>query len=73
MGSFMEPVFKTILRVQTAAEADYVVAKLRAHGFHPVEPSMSSHFSLAGAEVCFPIEVPTAEFCAAKRVLDSEV
>ena len=63
--------FTTVRTVQTAGEADLMVSVLRSAGLHPVELYMSPHFGLAGAEVSFPIQVPSEEYAAAKEILDS--
>jgi hypothetical protein len=44
---------------------------LRAAGLHPIELSTSSHFSIAGVEISFPIQVPTAEAESAREILAS--
>ena len=63
--------FTTVRTVQTAGEADLMMSVLRSAGLHPVDLSLSPHFGLAGAEVSFPIQVPSEEHAAAKAILDS--
>ena len=63
--------FTTVRRARTASEADLMISVLRSAGLHPVELSLSPHFGLAGAEVDFPIQVPSEESAAAKEILDS--
>jgi hypothetical protein len=63
--------FTTVRTTQTASEADLMISVLRSAGLHPVELSLSPHFTLAGAEVFFPIQVPSEEHAAAKALLDS--
>jgi hypothetical protein len=63
--------FTTVRRARTASEADLMISVLRSAGLHPVELSLSPHFGLAGAEVDFPIQVPSEEHAAAKEILDS--
>ena len=63
--------FTTVRTVQTVGEADLMMSVLRSAGLHPVDLSLSPHFGLAGAEVCFPIQVPSEEHAAAKAILDS--
>jgi hypothetical protein len=63
--------FTTVRTARTASEADLMISVLRGAGLHPVELSLSPHFSLAGAEVSFPIQVPSEEYAAAKAILDS--
>jgi hypothetical protein len=61
----------TIRTARTLAEADLLIASLRAAGLHPVELSTYSHFSLAGVEIEYPIRVQTDEAQAAKELLNS--
>jgi hypothetical protein len=61
----------TVRTARTASEADLMISVLRSAGLHPVELSLSPHFGLAGAEVDFPIQVPSEESAAAKEILDS--
>jgi hypothetical protein len=61
--------FTTIRTARTAVEADMMLAALRAAGMHPLELSTSSHFSVAGADVSFPIDVPVSEAEAAREIL----
>ena len=63
--------FTTVRTAQTAGEADLMISVLRSAGLHPVDLSLSPHFGLAGAEVDFPIQVPSEEHAAAKAILDS--
>ena len=63
--------FTTVRTVQTVGEADLLRSVLRSAGLHPVDLSLSPHFGLAGAEVSFPIQVPSEEHAAAKAILDS--
>ena len=63
--------YTTIKTAQTAMEADMILSALRAAGLHPVELSLSPHFSLVGMNISFPIEVPTSETEAAREILDS--
>ncbi len=63
------PAFSVVRTVRTAFEADMLVAFLRTEGLHPIDINTSAHFSLAGAEIDFPIEVPTEELEAARELL----
>jgi hypothetical protein len=63
------PSFSVVRTVRTAAEADMLIAFLRSEGLHPLDINTSAHFSLAGAEIDFPIEVPTEELEAARELL----
>jgi len=46
-----------------------LITYMRSAGLHPLDLNTSSHFSLAGAEVDFRIEVPTEEQNAAREFL----
>lgn len=61
--------FKTVKTARTAIEADLMISALRAAGLHPVELSMSSHFSVAGVDISYPIQVPVAEVEPARELL----
>ena len=63
--------FTTVRTVHTVGEADLMMSVLWSAGLHPVDLSLSPHFGLAGAEVSFPIQVPSEEHAAAKAILDS--
>ena len=67
----MTPTFSVLRTARTAIEADLLISALRAEGFHPNDISTASHFSIAGVEVSYHIEVPTAELPAAKEFLAS--
>ena len=47
-----------------------LIASLRSAGLHPLDLNTASHFSLAGAEIEFHIEVPTEELAAARDLLE---
>ena len=63
----------TIGTTRTAAEADMKMSALRAAGFHPLELLMFENFSLAGAEISYPIRVSSAEAGAARDLVDTLV
>ena len=48
-----------------------LIAVLRGAGFHPVDLVTSAHFSLAGADIAFRVEVPTSEASEAVEFLDA--
>ena len=48
-----------------------LIAVLQSAGLHPLELETSSHFSLAGADVSYRIEVPTSEVSEAQEFLKS--
>ncbi len=63
------PAFSVVRTVRTAVEADMLITFLRSEGLHPIDINTSAHFSLAGAEIEFPINVPTGELDAARELL----
>ena len=63
------PAFSVVRTVRTAVQADMLISFLRGEGLHPNDINTSAHFSLAGAEIDFPIEVPTEELDAAQELL----
>jgi demethylmenaquinone methyltransferase/2-methoxy-6-polyprenyl-1,4-benzoquinol methylase len=65
------PTFTTIRTVRTAVEAGLALSLLRNAGFHPVEISTSSHFSVAGVDISYPIEVPVSEAVEARKFLEA--
>ncbi len=65
------PAFTTIASVRTLAEADMLAAVLRTSGLHPLEQGTFGHFSLAGADIQYRVEVPTEEADAAREALQT--
>ena len=65
------PDFTVVRTTRSSAEADMLIAVLRGAGFHPADLVTSAHFSLAGADTAFHIEVPTSEASEAGELLNS--
>jgi hypothetical protein len=65
------PTFTKIRNTRTAAEADVLIATLRAAGLHPQDLAMSDHYSVAGMQSSFWIVVPTEEVLRAREILGS--
>ena len=65
------PAFSVVQTVRTAEQADMLITFLRNEGLHPVDINTSAHFSLAGAEIDFPIKVPTEELESARELLSA--
>jgi hypothetical protein len=65
------PAFSVVRTVRTQAEAEMLISFLRSAGLHPLDLDTSSHFSLAGADISFHIEVPTTELEPARELLKS--
>jgi hypothetical protein len=65
------PAFSVVRTARTAIEAEVLISVLRGAGLHPQELDTAGHFSLAGADVSFHVEVPTSELSAATEFLKS--
>jgi len=52
-------------------EAGLFISLLENAGLHPVNVDIASSFLVAGAEIEYPVRVPTAEAAEAREVLDS--
>jgi hypothetical protein len=63
------PAFSTVRSTRTQAEADLLIAVLRAAGLHPLELETFGHISLAGADVDYSVRLPTSELAQARAVL----
>ena len=63
--------FTTVRTTRTPMEAELVIASLRRAGLHPVELNTAAHFSLAGADIEYLVQVPTSEMAEATDVLNS--
>jgi hypothetical protein len=67
----MTPTFSVLRTARTAIEGDLLISALRSGGFHPNDLNTSSHFSIAGVDISYPIHVPSEELPAAKEFLAS--
>ena len=65
------PTFSVVRTARTAIEAEVLISVLRGAGLHPQDLETAGHFSLAGADVSFHIELPTGELSAARDFLKS--
>lgn len=63
------PAFSVVRTTRTAIEAELLIAAMRCEGLHPLDLETAGHFSLAGADVSFHIQMPTAELVAAGEFL----
>ncbi|MDD5140348.1 MAG: hypothetical protein PHY43_08845 [Verrucomicrobiales bacterium] len=63
--------FTTIRTTRTPMEAGLLIGILENAGLHPMEADTASHFSVAGADIEYPVRVPTAEAAEAREVLNS--
>jgi hypothetical protein len=63
------PAFSVVKTTRTAIEADLLIAAMRGEGLHPLDLQTAGHFSLAGTDVSFHIQVPSVELAAAGEFL----
>jgi hypothetical protein len=63
------PAFSVVRTTRTAIEADLLIAAMRSEGLHPLDLQTAGHFSLAGMDVSFHIQIPTAELPATQAFL----
>ena len=61
--------FSVVRTTRTALEANLLIAAMRSEGLHPLDLETASHFSLAGADVSFHVQVPTGELAAVAEFL----
>jgi hypothetical protein len=52
-------------------EAGLLIGILEQAGLHPVESDAASHYSVAGADIEYPVRVPTEESAEARQVLSA--
>jgi hypothetical protein len=63
--------FATVRTTRTPMEAGLLIGILENAGLHPVGIDDASHFSLAGADIDYPVRVPVAEAAEAREILSS--
>jgi hypothetical protein len=63
--------FTTIRSARTQAEVALLISVLRQAGLHPLDFDTAGHYSLAGADIDYAVQVPTAEAAEARDVLTS--
>jgi hypothetical protein len=63
--------FTTIRSARTQAEAALLISVLRQAGLHPLDLDIAGHYSLAGADIDYAVQVPTVEAAEARAVLTS--
>lgn len=64
-------IFTTVRTTRTSTEAGLLINILKNAGLHPVTVDIASNFSVAGAEIEYPVRVPTAEAAEAREVLNA--
>jgi hypothetical protein len=52
-------------------EAGLLIGILENAGLHPVSVDNASNYTVAGAEIDYPVRVPTAEAAEAREVLNA--
>jgi len=65
------PVFSVLRTTQTTSEADLLIAAMRIAGLHPLDLDTTSHYSFAGLNISYPVEIPTEELDVAREFLRS--
>jgi hypothetical protein len=63
--------FTTVRTTQTVMEAGLFIGILENAGLHPACVDLASNYSVAGAEIDYPVRVPTAEAAEAREILNS--
>ena len=63
--------FTTIRRARTEAKAGLLISILQQSGLHPLELGTSGHYSLAGADFDYAVEVPNDEAAEAREILSA--
>jgi hypothetical protein len=61
--------FATVFSSRTQSEADLVIGLLRSSGLHPLDLFTSPHFSIAGVDAGYRVEVPQQELETAREII----
>ena len=61
--------FTKVRSAQTQAEAGLLISVLQQSGLHPLELDTAGHFSLAGVDVDYSVQVPSEEAEEARAIL----
>ena len=61
--------FTRVRSARTQVEAGLIISILRQSGLHPLELGTAGHYSLAGVDVDYSVQVPTDEAEEARNVL----
>lgn len=65
------PAFTTVRSARTQAEAGLYISLLQQAGLHPLELGTYGHWSLAGVDIDYSVQVPSDEAEEAREVLKS--
>ena len=63
--------FTTVRTTRTPMEAGLFIGILENAGLHPVGVDVASNISVGGAEIDYPVRVPTAEAAEARAILNA--
>jgi hypothetical protein len=63
--------FTTVRTARTEAEAGLLLSVLQQSGLHPLELGTAGHYTLAGADIEYSVQVPTEEAAEAREVLEA--
>jgi len=61
--------FTTVRTARTQAEAGLLISILQQSGLHPLELGTSGHYSLAGVDIDYSVQVPSDEAAEAREIL----
>jgi hypothetical protein len=61
--------FTTVRSARTQVEAGLLISLLQQSGLHPLELGTAGHYSLAGVDVDYSVQVPSEEAEEAKNIL----
>jgi hypothetical protein len=65
------PAFSVVRTTRTAIEADLLISAMRSEGLHPLDLQTAGHFSLAGTDISYYVQIPTTELAAAREFLSA--
>ena len=63
--------FRTVRTARTEVEAGLLISVLQQSGLHPLELGTAGHYSLAGADIEYSVQVPSEEATEARQVHDA--
>ena len=65
------PAFTTVRSARTQAEAGLLISVLQQASLHPLELGTYGHWSLAGVDIDYSVQVPSDEAEEARNVLNA--
>ena len=63
--------FTTVRSARSQVEAGLLISILEQSGLHPLELSTAGHYSLAGADIDYAVQVPSDEAVEASEILSA--